>query len=51
MATVTALAKERFHYFACFYGILLFGLPIGAMKSQNFKLLIPLVPLSFGFMF
>ena len=51
LAMQQALAKERFIYFSVLYGLACFALPIGAVKSKNPKLVIPLVPLTLNFLF
>jgi len=45
------MGKERFHYFAVFYSLVIPGLFIGALKTQNPRLLIPFMPLTFSFLF
>ena len=51
MAGQFAMGKERFHYYAVFYSIVMTFLPIGAFKTHNPKMLIPLVPMTFTFLF
>ena len=51
MAMQTALAKERFHYYSAFVGLLYSVLPIAAVKNRNPALLFPLVPVSFAWAF
>ena len=42
----TAIGKERFKYFSGFYAVCCFFLPIGAFKTHNPKIIMPLAPLS-----
>ena len=47
MAFQIAMGRERFRYQAYFYSLAFFFLPIGAFKTKNPRLMIPLVPFSF----
>lgn len=51
LATQVALGKERFKYYSFVVGLAWFFLPIGAIKTQNPRLMIPLVPLGTGWCF
>ena len=47
MASQVAMGRERLRYQCYFYGILFTLLPIGAIKTRNPMMLIPMLPVSF----
>ena len=51
LAMQMASKKEGFKYYTIFVGTLFTVLPIAAFKTHNPKLLVPLVPMSFGWTF
>ena len=51
MATNIAMGRERFWYYSNFVHVLSFFLVVGAIKGKDPKLLIPLIPLGFGYGF
>ena len=47
LAVQFAAGKERFHWYSCFYGLAVIGLPAIAAKSGNHRVLGALVPITF----
>ena len=46
-----AMAKERFWYYSLFVGLVWFFVPIGAIKTKNPAMLVPVVITGFGWAF
>ena len=46
-----AIGKEKFRYYSCFVGLMYILIPIGVLKTHKPAMLVPLVPLSIGWLF